>query len=803
MVRSRIPPFENVSSGLGDGLRMDSKKRFMLLLLFFNAMLIVILLLSLHNLEIRREIQRVQVEIRRYADRLATIEATVIQIVYITATPTTNLPPTATWTPTGVATETPTTNLPPTFTPTPTQRPTNTPTSTRTPPSPTPSATAIVPTMTPMLTETPTSPPTWTPTTPPTWTPTVPPTLTPTPTWTPTHTPMPRPATIRLSALPTEITADGSSALAIRAEVLDQNGQLVPDGTLVTFQASSGTFWGSGTVVDLTRGGIAEVTLTSGTVAEMATIVVTANGASASTSVRFRPWVRISKTVDAATAPTGGTVTYRILVQNVSTGGEAASLRALNDTLPAGFSYVPGSTTSIPASVLGEPAVSGQDLSWTPSPLPYALAANSSIEVVFRALAQAAPGTYANRAGVSGGNFSSAGTGETAPVTLLGPAPASIDPAQGCNDVQVDVTIRGASFAPGAVAALGAWALSATWVDPGTLAATVPVDIPAGLYDLTVTNPDGSGGTLYGAYTALDCTSPDTTLDSGYLGTYGADAGFSPRQGDVDQVQVLFLEIPQGTPDPLFIRVYDPDCGGTLDIQNGFAWDTPFTYTVYGGSGAYGPDIGSGTVLTTAIFTEDAGIDGSWYSFGPFGAAQGDLVNGKSILKLTVVGGPEPPFTSGSGLADLNLYNVALSTSPATNATPAGARIFAFEWTFLIPQATYDVPPRMFPYVSSDVITLTQHNWDYDNVGGTAGITITTPIRTIAVSGGDVSGDGEGRSSDYIPLSGERDVTWAISCWAQPTIVDDNLVTFWATDQNGRRLAIFARSTVDPPPPFP
>jgi hypothetical protein len=157
--------------------------------------------------------------------------------------------------------------------------------------------------------------------------------------------------------------------------------------------------------------------------------------------------------------------------------------------------------------------------------------------------------------------------------------------------------------------------------------------------------------------------------------------------------------------------------------------------------------------------------------------------------------------------ADLNLYNVALSTSPTANVTPPGSRIFAFSWTFLIPEADYATPPQMFPYVHGGVTALQQHNWDYDNdafATGQAGVTMTTPVRTIVAPDAAVSGNDEERWSDHPVLDGEQGTTWAVRCWAEPTgagsdQLQDNLVTFWATDQDGRALAIFARSTIDPP----
>lgn len=516
--------------------------------------------------------------------------------------------------------------------------------------------------------------------------------------------------------------------------------------------------------------------------------------------------MQISKAVNRPTAPTGSVLTYTIVIQNNSISGDDAFLHTLNDTIPAGFAYIPGSTTS--AVFGGDPTIAGQNLTWTLLPLSYTLASGSAITSTFQ-VTGATPGTYFNTAVIDGNNFAPVSTGNTAQVILQGPTPTSIVPNSGCNDTPVNVTINGTYFAPGATVNLGAWALPVTWVDENTLTAIVPQDIAAGVYDLIVTNPGGASGTLVSAYTSLNCGSLDTTLDSGELGTYGAEAGFSAPNGDDDQVQVLFLEVPDTTPDPLYIRIFDPDCGGARDAQNGGAWDTPFSFTVYGGSGAYTnsdaqsahPTTGasSGVVRATAVFTENAGTDGNWYNFGPFTAADGECLSGKCVFKLTVVGGP--PSGAGINIADLNLYNVALSTSDVANVAPAGSRIFAFSWTFLIEPATYATPPRMFPYVDAGVTTFTQHNWDYDNgVAGAAGITMTTPIRTITVPDAGVSGNNEERSTNHATFATEQNTTWPVSCWAEPVLVPRNLVTFWATDQGGNDLPIFARSTIYPPP---
>ena len=88
------------------------------------------------------------------------------------------------------------------------------------------------------------------------------------------------------------------------------------------------------------------------------------------------------------------------------------------------------------------------------------------------------------------------------------------------------------------------------------------------------------------------------------------------------------------------------------------------------------------------------------------------------------------------------------------------------------------------------------------NLLNSAGISILTPQRTLTGVDGDVSGNAVVVTSDFARVAGEENTTWAVRVWAEPTgSFTDNLVTFWATDQGGRTLALFARSTNLPPPP--
>ncbi|HYN87153.1 MAG TPA: IPT/TIG domain-containing protein, partial [Ardenticatenaceae bacterium] len=84
------------------------------------------------------------------------------------------------------------------------------------------------------------------------------------------------------------------------------------------------------------------------------------------------------------------------------------------------------------------------------------------------------------------------------------PSVTAVSPDEAHNFRPQVITISGANFAPLAVVKLGGYSLDdATFVDTGTMTATVPADLPAGRYDITLTNPDEQSSTLTDAFTVL------------------------------------------------------------------------------------------------------------------------------------------------------------------------------------------------------------------------------------------------------------------------------------------------------------
>jgi uncharacterized repeat protein (TIGR01451 family) len=126
----------------------------------------------------------------------------------------------------------------------------------------------------------------------------------------------------------------------------------------------------------------------------------------------------MTKTADSPTAPPGGQDGYTITVNNPNTSDVA--LDSVSDDLPAGFSYVLGSTTGMTEA---DPSIEGQTLTWSGSfPVP----AGGSASLHFNVVVAETPGEYFNQASATAEGFSVAPTGPTAPITVTGSVEADL-----------------------------------------------------------------------------------------------------------------------------------------------------------------------------------------------------------------------------------------------------------------------------------------------------------------------------------------------------------------------------------------
>lgn len=200
-----------------------------------------------------------------------------------------------------------------------------------------------------------------------------------------------------------------------------------------------------------------------------------------------------------------------------------------------------------------------------------------------------------------------------------------------------------------------------------------------------------------------------------YLITFGQDAPTS--WGDDDFSQTFFFIIPKDHRDPVYIRVFDPDCGGDFDEpKNGYNSKTRFS--LYGGREAFTHEdanglnpVGkydSGNLIKSKTFGVDPRYDGNWYSFGPINPSEGELVSAFNgyLLKLICDG-----ITGDDG----NIYKYFLSTSPTENIPVEGANAFTYEYSFRLPNNP--TVCHIYPYIDENVISVQQSNFDWDGDG--------------------------------------------------------------------------------------
>ena len=77
---------------------------------------------------------------------------------------------------------------------------------------------------------------------------------------------------------------------------------------------------------------------------------------------------------------------------------------------------------------------------------------------------------------------------------------------------------------------------------------------------------------------------PSVSENLAYLTTFGKRA--SASWGDDDHCQTFFFYVPPEHENPVYIRVFDPETSGELDMKTA-AFNTRTKFTVYGGQGAH------------------------------------------------------------------------------------------------------------------------------------------------------------------------------------------------------------------------
>jgi hypothetical protein len=263
--------------------------------------------------------------------------------------------------------------------------------------------------------------------------------------------------------------------------------------------------------------------------------------------------------------------------------------------------------------------------------------------------------------------------------------------------------------------------------------------------------------------------------------------GSKPSFGDDDNVQIYFFTIPEKSNDPFYLRVFDPDNGGTLDEKVGdFNSKTKFSF--YGGKGAHSDkdaqsdspkgNFKSGVFISGKTFGADAALDGQWYEFGPFNPKEGELQpeNGGYIFKVVIEG------LDGD---DGNLYKMFLSSQKDKNVKVEGGNAFCYEYTFRLAEDMTSVY-HIYPFIPVGVTSCEVGVFDYDNAG---------IVRVVSVAKkGDMAGSStEGTWSQIkFEITPEELNTSLDIQFINKKAVKNNNVAVTIKNQYGKLLAFYA-----------
>lgn len=280
------------------------------------------------------------------------------------------------------------------------------------------------------------------------------------------------------------------------------------------------------------------------------------------------------------------------------------------------------------------------------------------------------------------------------------------------------------------------------------------------------------------------------------LVTFGSQAPIT--SGDDDFTQTFFFLVPATERRPLYIRVFDPDCGGQLDAKVG-QFNTRTEFSLYGGPGTHSAKGAtdprpaspatppSGRLLKQQVFGEDAAYDGKYFNFGPLNPLEGELVAQFQGYVYKVV-------VRGLNGNDGNLYRFFLSSSPTQNVPIPGGNAFTYEYCFRIPAAAPGraVTLHLYPFANEHVISIKQSNFDMDN---SAKLTVFSVAKNGHTA--PVSGDGQWTSS-ILPID-TKEYGLSLDFRLVSTAPVFNDVVFYVTDQYDTALPFFAVPLGGPP----
>ncbi len=280
---------------------------------------------------------------------------------------------------------------------------------------------------------------------------------------------------------------------------------------------------------------------------------------------------------------------------------------------------------------------------------------------------------------------------------------------------------------------------------------------------------------------------PSASENIDYICTFGKEAEIT--WGDDDFIQTFFFLIPKANKLPVYIRIFDPNCGGKNDQINpvGAAYNTSTRFTVYGGKGAFSdPDAQkanpqgnykSGVQLATNTFNAEGVYDDKYFSFGPFNPAEGEYIKEFDSYIIKIIA---ESYTGNDG----NLYRYFLSQSTTTNLPVEGSNAFTYKYTFRLKSGKTETA-HLYPLIDDNTISIRQNNFDFDNEG---------MIKIFSVSKNGIpvalSNDGAWASSVHNVTAAEKGKSMNLQIIKNKSRIND--MTFYILDQYDKAIPFLA-----------
>ncbi len=265
-----------------------------------------------------------------------------------------------------------------------------------------------------------------------------------------------------------------------------------------------------------------------------------------------------------------------------------------------------------------------------------------------------------------------------------------------------------------------------------------------------------------------------------YLITYGIDAG--TVEGDDDFFQVIFIRMPDQMRDPVYVRIFDADCGGEVDARYHGKFNTRTSFKLFGGKGAYSSpgirkptpaksDLYAGILLANEEFGENHLIDNKWYTFARIKPEDGEKVGQFRYFKVVI---------EGKEGDDGNAFLITVSSEEHSNTPSDEVEIFTFAPTIRLPRPGVFSEMRFF--VPEDVREIVVHNFDLSS----AKIGVDTAFR----SNLKVSSSGQNEWMKGVVLLKEIEVGRMCALRFEGGREMPNDGTFYVTDKHGNLLSM-------------